>query len=144
MLPRSRSSADQLGSAPPLSLSASEPSYEMPWAAMMQGLAPYFIEAAFANGEQIFRRGEAALSIHFIVTGEVTLYEPPDHSLSPAGPAEPKALSGVRGGSNSRGGGNSRGTSRPQSLTSPGSTPSSTPSGRRLMRYVNGGIFGEH
>ena len=138
VLPRSRSSADQLGSTPPLSLSASEHSYEMPWAAMMQGLAPYFIEAAFANGEQIFRRGEAALSIHFIVTGEVTLYEPPDHSLSPAGPAEPKALGGVRGG------GNSRGTSRPQSLTSPGSTPSSTPCGRRLMRYVNGGIFGEH
>ena len=51
-LPRSRSCADQLGSAPPLSLCASEHSFEMPWAAMMQGLAPYFIEAAYAKGEQ--------------------------------------------------------------------------------------------
>jgi SulP family sulfate permease len=137
VLPRSRSSADQLGSSPPLSLSASEHSYEMPWAAMMQGLAPYFTEAAHAKGEQIFRRGEAALSIHFIVTGEVTLYEPLGRSLSPTGPAEHRALSGVRGG------GSSRGASRPQSAPSPGSPPSSTPSGRRLMRYVNGGIFGE-
>lgn len=104
---------------------------------MMQGLAPYFTEAAHAKGEQIFRRGEAALSIHFIVTGEVTLYEPLGRSLSPTGPAEHRALSGVRGG------GSSRGASRPQSAPSPGSPPSSTPSGRRLMRYVNGGIFGE-
>ena len=177
VLPRSRSSADRLGSSPPLSLSASEHSYEMPWATMMQGLAPYFTEAAYANGEQIFCRGEAALrwslsltltltlaltlaltlvltlttdlnpnpnpnspcSLYFIVTGEVTLYEPLGHSLSPTGPAEGKALSGLRGrGSSSRGG------SRPQSATSPGATPSSAPSGRRLMRYVNGGIFGEH
>ena len=35
-LPRSRSCADQLGSAPPLSLCTSEHSFEMPWAAMMQ------------------------------------------------------------------------------------------------------------
>ena len=129
-IPRAASSAERLTQV--LS-SLVEPSLSD----MMRGLAPFFDERRYVNGQTIFRRDEAAQAIFFIVTGEVTLYEDNDahhHSTHHhpsaarlgATKAPPSSAAIIGGGSSA--------------VTAPLNPDQA---GRRLVRYVNGGIFGE-
>uniref|UniRef100_A0A7S2B7X7 Cyclic nucleotide-binding domain-containing protein n=1 Tax=Haptolina brevifila TaxID=156173 RepID=A0A7S2B7X7_9EUKA len=83
------------------------PLVEAEWTNMLEGLAPFFRERRYANGQVIFRKGDTAKSLYFITCGEVTLWEPASDALSTNTSAQQTVL------------------------------------GRRLVRYVNGGIFGE-
>ena len=73
------------------------PLVEPSWSDMLEGMSPFFAERSYAERQLIFRRGEPAQAVYFIVAGEVTLWEK-------RGPDD-----------------------RPY----------------RLVRYVDGGIFGE-
>jgi SulP family sulfate permease len=100
------------------------PLVEPAWRGMLDGLAPFFEERRYANGAKIFRRGESARCIYFIVSGEVTLYEV----------AQPGATD--------------RASARLVTPIAVGSHPATaarraSEASRRLVRYVNGGIFGE-
>ena len=104
------------------------PLVEASWSDMLHGLAPFFTECNFALGELIFRKGELAHSIYFITSGEVTLWErdAADHSSAGSSSALPH-LAQATGDAGGRA----------------GAGPSKPIKGRRLVRYVNGGIFGE-
>ena len=94
------------------------PLVESEWLNMLEGLAPFFRERRYASGQVIFRKGASAHAIYFITCGEVTLWEP----LAAEAVAD----------------------SQPQA--SPQKRDTSLQNahlGRRLVRYVNGGIFGE-
>ena len=113
---------------------------------MLEGLAPFFRERKYPNGGVIFRKGATAHSIYFITSGEVTLWAPRftdgvDDERSGGGSG-----SGSGGGS---GGGERELRSRKSvvarsqiSMTNAGSAEDSA-FGRRLVRYADGGIFGE-
>ena len=81
---------------------------------MLEGLAPFFRERRYTTGQVIFRKGDTARSLYFITCGEVTLWEPDPSSDVQSKPAA-----------------NSSAQLQNDVL------------GRRLVRYVNGGIFGE-
>ncbi len=108
---------------------------------MMQGLAPFFEERTYRNGQPIFLRGDPPLSIYFIVTGEVTLYE-----FEP-GSASERAETPQQGGSgplpSAAGAKQSAPVRRLEAGFGPAEHAAAEQSGRRLVRYVNGGIFGE-
>ena len=97
------------------------PLVETEWSDMLEGLAPFFREKRYNSGGVIFRKGALAHSIYFITQGEVTLWAP---SLD---------------------GGAESGETTPVAVQHAGSLVSAEDSalGRRLVRYVDGGIFGE-
>ena len=89
---------------------------EAGWSDTLEGLAPFFRERRYSNGQLIFRKGAHASSIYFITCGEVTLWEPDDKSHDVIGQRRAEQV---------------------------GSSAQDADLGRRLVRYVNGGIFGE-
>ena len=98
---------------------------------MLEGLAPFFTERIFTTGQAIFHEGETAHSIYFITSGEVTLWENPATGFSTASPGGPTAdVLALNIGPPFMGGGQENSVAHKSR-------------GRRLLRYVNGGIFGE-
>jgi CRP-like cAMP-binding protein len=90
------------------------------------------VERKLFDNETIFRKGDPAHSIYFIVSGEVTLWESSnsrdsnamDYGVDVGGGVERASLGAMSG--------------RQRDMA-----PPHEPTGRRLVRYVNGGIFGE-
>ena len=84
---------------------------------MLEGLAPFFRERRYSTGQVIFRKGSNPHSIYFITCGEVTLWEQaPPEEKTPGSQAKVEEV---------------------------GASAQTKGLGRRLVRYVNGGIFGE-
>ena len=96
------------------------PLVEVEWSDMLEGLAPFFRERRYSNGQLIFRKGAHAHSIYFITCGEVTLWE-----QEPSG----EDVNGHK--------------AHERAAVSASSSALNVNLGRRLVRYVDGGIFGE-
>jgi CRP-like cAMP-binding protein len=95
------------------------PLVEAEWSDMLEGLSPFFRERRYANGGMIFQRGALAHSLYFITSGEVTLWAP-RRAADEHGPLD----------DDERADGSLH-------------NPSDSHLGRRLVRYADGGIFGE-